>query len=240
MTQPSQATARYLQVKQFILARIAGGTLPAGARVPSENELVRELDVARMTANRALRELAADGVLIRVAGVGTFVAEQRVHSHPLEVRSIADEIRARGHGYEAKVINAESINAPRELAERCGVAPGARLDHTLIIHFEGGMPLQVEDRYVNPTVVAGYLHNDFTRTTPHEFLMQAAPLQRAEHTVRAIIPDSRIRRMLKLDPQDACLLIRRRTWAGGRIASIADLFHPGSRYELTGAFSAPV
>lgn len=206
--------------------------------MPSENELVRELDVARMTANRALRELASDGVLVRVAGVGTFVAERRVHSHPLKVQNIADEIRARGHEYEARVVSVGSISATRKLGERCGVSAGARLDHSLLIHFEGGTPLQVEDRYVNPTVVSGYLRNDFTRTTPHEFLMQAAPLQSAEHTVRAIIPDARIRRMLKLDAADACLLIRRRTWAGGRIATVADLYHPGSRYELTGAFQA--
>lgn len=206
--------------------------------MPSENELVRELDVARMTANRALRELASDGVLVRVAGVGTFVAERRVHSHPLKVHNIADEIRARGHEYEARVVSVGSISATRKLGERCGVSAGARLDHSLLIHFEGGTPLQVEDRYVNPTVVSGYLRNDFTRTTPHEFLMQAAPLQSAEHTVRAIIPDARIRRMLKLDAADACLLIRRRTWAGGRIATVADLYHPGSRYELTGAFQA--
>jgi GntR family transcriptional regulator, histidine utilization repressor len=232
-----QTAARYLQVKQYILDRISGGLLRAGERVPSENELVRELEVARMTANRALRELAADGVLVRVAGVGTFVAEQRVHAHPLEVRNIADEIRSRGHDYEAKVVVLDSVSASGDISERCGVTAGARLDHSLLIHFEGGMPLQVEDRYVNPTIVPGYLRNDFTRTTPHEFLMQAAPLQRAEHTVRALIPDGRIRRMLKLDPSDACLLIRRRTWAGGRIATVADLYHPGSRYELSGAFS---
>lgn len=239
MSQQPQATARYRQVKQFILQQISGGTLRAGERVPSENELVRELDVARMTANRALRELAADGVLVRIAGVGTFVAEQRVHSHPLEVRNIADEIRSRGHEYEAKIVSLGSIIASREIGERCGVTAGARLDHSLLIHFEGGVPLQVEDRYVNPTVVAGYLRNDFSRTTPHEFLMQAAPLQRAEHTVRAVIPDGRIRRMLKLDASDACLLIRRRTWTGGRIATVADLHHPGSRYELTGMFQQP-
>jgi GntR family histidine utilization transcriptional repressor len=236
MAQQPPAAARYLQVKQYILERISGGALRTGERVPSENELVRELDVARMTANRALRELAADGVLVRVAGVGTFVAEQRVHSHPLEVRNIADEIRSRGHEYEAKVVALDSISATREIGERCGVSAGARLDHSLVIHFEGGVPLQVEDRYVNPTVVPGYLKNDFSRVTPHEFLMHAAPLQRAEHTVRAVIPDGRMRRMLKLDPSDACLLIMRRTWTGGRIATVADLYHPGSRYELTGSF----
>src|SRR6185312_4672513 len=107
----SAATARYLQVKKFVLARISAGTLAVGDRVPSENELVRELDVSRMTANRALRELAAEGVLVRVAGVGTFVAEQRVQAHPLEVRNIADEIRSRGHQHTAKVIALGSISA---------------------------------------------------------------------------------------------------------------------------------
>jgi len=227
-----QAAARYLQVKDFILERIAGGTLRAGERVPSENELTRTLSVSRMTANRALRELAADGVLVRVAGVGTFVAEQRVHAHPLEVRNIADEIRARGHEYRVKVLALDSVSASRELAERCGVKPGAQLDYSLLTHFEDAAPLQVEERYVNPQVAPGYLRNDFTRTTPHEFLIRVAPLQRAEHIVRALVPERRIRRLLRLEAGEACLLIMRRTFSHGRIASVADLYHPGSRYEL--------
>ena len=227
-----QAAARYLQVKDFILERIAGGTLRAGERVPSENELTRTLTVSRMTANRALRELAADGVLVRVAGVGTFVAEQRVHAHPLEVRNIADEIRARGHAYRVKVLALDSVSASRELAERCGVKPGAQLDYSLLTHFEDAAPLQVEERYVNPQVAPGYLRNDFSRTTPHEFLIRVAPLQRAEHIVRALVPERRIRRLLRLEAGEACLLIMRRTFSHGRIASVADLYHPGSRYEL--------
>ena len=227
-----QAAARYLQVKDFILERIAGGTLRAGERVPSENELTRTLTVSRMTANRALRELAADGVLVRVAGVGTFVGEQRVHAHPLEVRNIADEIRARGHEYRVKVLALESVSASRELAERCGVKMGAQLDYSLLTHFADAAPLQLEERYVNPQVAPGYLRNDFSRTTPHEFLIRVAPLQRAEHIVRALVPERRIRRLLRLEPGEACLLIMRRTFSHGRIASVADLYHPGSRYEL--------
>ena len=226
------AAARYLQVKHFILEQIAGGTLPAGARVPSENELTRTLAISRMTANRALRELAADGVLVRVAGVGTFVAEQRVHAHPLEVRNIADEIRARGHEHRIKVVTLESVAASRELAERFALKPGTPLDYSLLTHFEDGAPLQVEERYVNPQAAPGYLRNDFTRTTPHEFLIRVAPLQRAEHTVRALLPERRIRRLLRLEAGEACLLIMRRTFSQGRVASLANLYHPGSRYEL--------
>lgn len=231
----TQAPAtRYLEVKQFILGQVSNGTLKAGDRVPSENELVQELSVSRMTANRALRELASEGVLERVAGVGTFVAEQRVHSHPLEIHDIAHEIRARGHAYSARVISVGHVTATREYAERCNVAFGARLDHSVVVHYEGDIPLQVEDRYVNPRVISDYLRNDFTKMTPHEYLMKVAPLQRADHSVRAIAPDARIRRLLKLEANEPCLLIRRRTWAHSRIATVADLYHPGSRYELAG------
>jgi GntR family transcriptional regulator, histidine utilization repressor len=226
------AAARYLQVKEFVLAQIATGALVPGARVPSENELTRRLTVSRMTANRALRELASEGVLLRVAGVGTFVAEQRVHAHPLEVRNIADEIRARGHDYRVRVVTLQAVSATRELAERCGVRAGATLDYSLLTHFADGTPLQVEERYVNPQVAPGYLHNDFARTTPHEFLIRVAPLQRAEHTVRAQLPELRIRRLLKVSAREPCLVILRRTFSNGRIASVADLYHPGSRYEL--------
>src|SRR5262249_47860512 len=141
-----QAAARYRQVKHHVLERIAAGTLRAGERVPSENELVRALAVSRMTANRALKELTAEGVLVRVAGVGTFVPEQRVHAHPLEVRNIADEVRARGHEHKVKVVTLTRVAAARELAERFLIPAGEPLDYSLLVHYEGPLPLQLEER----------------------------------------------------------------------------------------------
>jgi GntR family histidine utilization transcriptional repressor len=235
-TSPAPAAARYLRVKQHVVERIAAGALKVGERVPSEHELVREFGLSRMTVNRALRELVAEGVITRVAGVGSFVADARAHAHPLEVRNIADEIRARRHEHTARVVTLESVAASPEVAERCGVRSGAKLDHSVILHSENGLPLQVEDRHVVPSVVPGYRRNDFSRITPYEFLIRAAPLQRAEHVVRAIAPDGRIRRLLHLAAGEPCLLIQRRTWSHDRIATVADLYHPGSRYELSGTF----
>lgn len=234
-TQPL-STARYQQVKEHVLKRIASGALQVSDRVSSENELVTKLKVSRMTANRALRELASEGYLVRVPGVGTFVAEQRVHAHPLEVRNIADEIRTRGHEYRCKVLKLAELQADEATSARFGLSAGARLFHSMLLHFESALPLQLEDRYVNPAIVPGYLKIDFSRQTPHEYLMQQAPLHRAEHTVQAIIAEPRIARLLKLSPSEACLLVRRRTWSNDRLASVADLYYPGSRYELSGTF----
>ena len=47
----------YLQVKNHILTNIDSGKWTTSARVPSENDIVKEFGVSRMTANRALREL---------------------------------------------------------------------------------------------------------------------------------------------------------------------------------------
>ena len=87
------AKPRYQQLKDLIIERISSGELQPTDRVPSENELVESMQVSRMTANRALRELDSEGYVERVAGRGTFVSDFRSQSHLLEVRNIADEIR---------------------------------------------------------------------------------------------------------------------------------------------------
>ncbi|OXH84948.1 histidine utilization repressor, partial [Burkholderia multivorans] len=54
---------------------------------------------------RALRELTEEGVLKRIAGVGTFVAESKPQSNLLMIAHIRDEIRARGHAYRCRVLS---------------------------------------------------------------------------------------------------------------------------------------
>src|SRR3546814_6131468 len=72
-----QAPPRYAAIKQSICDAVRDGHLKPGDRVPSESELVKQFDVSRMTANRALRELQAAGVLVRRAGSGSFIAEPK-------------------------------------------------------------------------------------------------------------------------------------------------------------------
>lgn len=71
----SEPLPLYKQVKQSLLQRIRAGQMVPGDRVPSENDLVKEFSVSRITARQALGELAQEGWVIRVQGKGTFVAE---------------------------------------------------------------------------------------------------------------------------------------------------------------------
>ncbi|MBB4568707.1 histidine utilization repressor [Rhizobium leucaenae] len=222
----------YAGVKQMILDRIHSGEWPPKHRVPSENELVVELGVSKMTANRALRELANEGELVRIQGVGSFVAERKGYSALFEVRNIADEIAERGHVHEASVVVLACETASPEVADALELEIGAAVFHSLIVHSENGVPVQIEDRFVHPEAAPEYLEQDFTTLTPNAYLTAAAPLSGSEHIVEAAMPQSWECKLLTVLKTEPCLAIRRRTWSARQVVSIARLVYPGHRYRL--------
>jgi len=230
---------RYQQLKDTILARIGSGELAPGDRVPSENELVEHAGVSRMTANRALRELNDEGVIERIAGRGSFVADYRSRSHVLEVHNIADEIARRGHTHSADVLRQARIAAEGDIARALHLPAGADIFHLLLVHSENGHPIQVEDRHVVAEFAPDCLVQDFSRVTPSAYLSAIAPLTEAEHIVRAECPAAEDRQRLAMGADEACLVVLRRTWADDRPVTFAGLRHPGSRYELTGHYTPP-
>lgn len=230
------STPAYQQIKDYVLAAIHAGEWREGDQIPSENELVRRFGVARMTVNRAIRELAAEGVLTRSQGAGTFVAATKYQSTLIEIKSIADEIRARGHIHSAEVLKLQAVKADAALAAEMAVALGSKLFHSLILHYENGVPIQLEDRWVNPALAPDYLGQDYTRSTPNEYLMGAAPLARVEYRIEASRPDRTARAKLAMERDEPCLVLHRRTFSAGQVASMVRLYHPAGRYQFSGHF----
>ncbi|MEJ2171232.1 MAG: histidine utilization repressor [Woeseiaceae bacterium] len=230
---------RYQQLKEMIIGRISSGDLRPRDRVPSENELVESMQVSRMTANRALRELTDEGYVNRVAGRGTFVADFRARSHVLEVQNIADEIARRGHRHSCEVIRQSRLHARGEIARMLDLEQGLDVFHLILVHYESGAPIQVEDRHIVSDFAPECLGQDFEAITPSAYLTAIAPLQEAEQVVRAAMPNAGVRQRLQMAEGEPSLIVLRRTWAHGRPVTFARLHHPGSRYEMTGHYTPP-
>ena len=235
----ASAKPRYQQVKDLIIDRISKGELRPADRVPSENELVETMRVSRMTANRALRELTDEGYVERIAGSGTFVSDYRARSHVLEVQNIADEIECRGHRHTCKIVRQSHQHARGEIASALHFEQGTDVFHLLLVHFENGLPIQVEDRHIVADFAPGCLDEDFRAVTPSAYLTNISPLQEAEQIVRAAQPNAAVRSYLDMADGEPCLVVLRRTWSNGRPVTFARLHHPGSRYELTGQYMPP-
>ena len=234
---PDPASPRYAAIKQYVLDAIKSGALGPGDRLQSESELVAQFKVSRMTANRALRELQNEGLIHRMPGIGSFVAEQHPRGQIIEIRNIADEVRSRGNDYSADVHMNVAEQATSATAALLRVPVGTKIFHSLIVHNEAKMPIQVEERFVLASAAPDYATTDFSIVTPNEYLTRVAPLGRVDHTVRAIMPDARTRNLLRMEADEPALLLIRQTWSRDRLVSYARLTHPGTRFEFNDAFT---
>ncbi|MEO9273758.1 histidine utilization repressor [Marinomonas sp. 5E14-1] len=226
----------YAKLKQAISLKISSGEWQTNQRVPSEADVVKALGVSRMTVNRALRELTAEGLLVRHQGLGTFVAEKKAHSALFEVHNIAEEVAARGHVHRSELLILESTKASMEEAMTLGIRTNHGIFRSIVLHFENDLPIQIEERIVNATLVPEYDKQNFVKHTPYEYLTSIAPMTEGEHLVEAILPNAIECERLQVKASEPCLQIKRRTWSGDEIVTAARLLHPGSRFQLFGHF----
>jgi len=237
MSKSSLKTKRppaFQAIKTHVLAKIHEGVWKDGEAIPGEEALAREFGVSRMTVNRAIRELSDEQIVERIQGSGTYVAQQKYQSTLVEIRNIADEIAARGHKHRSELHRLERIKSGDALGRRFGLPADEVLYHSVVVHFENEQPIQVEDRHVNPKVAPDYLAQDFNSLTPNAYLMRVAPLQGVHFEIEACLPPPHIREMLHMPAAEPCLVLHRQTQTMGKVASVAVMWQPASRYRFTG------
>lgn len=214
--------------------QIEAGSWSVDSKVPSENELADEFRVSRMTARRALDQLALDGFIVRRRGAGSFVAANGVRSSFLEIRNVADEVRESGRAYSSAVLRHCALEATRRVAIALELEPGARVFHSLLVHRADDEPIQLEYRYVRPDAAPGYLEADLATETPNQYLQRVCPLAKAVQDLTAALPTRRECAALGVRPHEPCLLITRVTWARSGLVSYARILCPARRYRLSG------
>jgi len=178
------------------------------------------------------------GRIVRVAGVGSFVAENKPQSTLLQIANIASEIRQRGHDYRCEMLAVERVAASPDVAAWLDMRAGTSVFHSVCLHLENDTPVQLEERYVNPQVVPDFLEQDFAAVPPSEYLVRNVPFDQIEHVVDAVLPTAEQASRLAMEPTDPCLLLTRRTWTRNTPVTWVRCLHPASRYSLGSRFKA--
>ena len=222
----------YQQIKNTIQNNIRSGDWSSGKKLPSENELVDALGVSRMTINRALRELTQDGLINRVHGIGSFVADTPRHASLIELKDIAIEIEQNGRRHTSQVLSLISEAANPEIALQMQVAAGKQMYFLNAVHNQDDIPIQLESRYVNPGLMPDFLRQDFSRATSTSYLLKQFHPDEMEHIVRAVMPDEQTQKMLFIERSEPCLQLSRRTWKNDQVVTYVTMTYPSSRYNL--------
>jgi GntR family transcriptional regulator len=121
--------------------------LKPGDPLPSERELAERYDVARMTVRAEITRLAGEGLVERVQGRGTFVAEARV-AQAAALSSFTEDMRARGLKPGSQVLGQGTVAADDLVARRLGLEPGAQVVRVRRVRTADGEPMALEEAFL--------------------------------------------------------------------------------------------
>ncbi|WP_040637985.1 histidine utilization repressor [Microvirga lotononidis] len=225
------------RIRDDIEAKIMSGEWPPGHRIPFEHELMTEYGCSRMTVNKVLSTLAANGLITRRRRAGTVVAEPSSQQAVLQIQDFALEAARAGIDYHFKILHRAVEPIDAAAAQRIGLPAGTKMLCLSTLHIMDDVPQAFEQRLINLATVPEAGEEPFTEDPPGTWLLRRVPWTDAEHIVRAVNADGTMAKRLRIQSGTACLVLERRTWQAGAFVTEARITYPGDRHQLVGRFS---
>ncbi|MDJ0652703.1 MAG: GntR family transcriptional regulator [Xanthomonadales bacterium] len=134
-------TPLYHKLYLLLKNAIVDGTLPNGTQMPTELQLAEAFDFSRITAKRAMDELAADGLVERQRGKGTHVTYKfRPRPVAAPLTAMLEELEILGRHTQAKVLECQPLQPPGHIRDEFGLAPGASMLRLIRVRLRDGKP----------------------------------------------------------------------------------------------------
>ncbi|WP_291747275.1 histidine utilization repressor [Bauldia sp.] len=225
------------RIRADIERNIVSGKWPPGYKIPFERELVSQYGCSRMTVNKALLALTANGMIYRRRSVGSFVSAPRVERSVLEIQDLAKEAARRGVAYRHEVRSRKVETLDPATAKSVGLGNRRRVMHVVCVHFMSDVPVAFEDRLISLAKVPEARKCTFEDTAPGTWLLQTVPWTEAEHIIRARSATPAIAKQLRIEPNAACLTLERHTWHENLLVTRVEIVYPGDRHQFVGRFS---
>jgi DNA-binding GntR family transcriptional regulator len=166
---PARFVPRYYEIEQALRARIAD--LRPDDPLPSDAMLCEEFGVSRMTARNAVQRLVQEGIVYRVPGRGTFVAEPPVHRQAGHLLSFTEEMRRRGRVPSSRLIGRQVREPGPAEASRLQLKPGAEVIAVRRLRLADAEPMALEEAVFPAALAQLLLAADLEHRSLHDTLV---------------------------------------------------------------------
>jgi phosphonate metabolism transcriptional regulator PhnF len=149
----------YKQIADAIKRHIVEGVYEKNRQIPTELEMSNLFNVNRHTVRQAITELANEGVLSKVRGVGTFVSgSKKVIDYRVSNRtSFSENILKLGLKPKAKILKTQEIEADKKIAHHLNIEPGDKVHMLEILRMANEQPAILTTSYLPVTAVPGLI-----------------------------------------------------------------------------------
>jgi GntR family transcriptional regulator len=192
----------YQQIKVLILQSLQGGEWKPGDVIPSEMDLAARFRVSQGTVRKAIDELAAENLVVRRQGKGTFVAthaEQQVQYRFLRLLPDTGDASSEGPA-QRRFIECKRLRAPADIARALGLRSGDAVLHVRRVLSFQQVPTILEDLWLPAAPFKGLTAE---RLDSYRGPMYA--LFETEFGVRMVRAEEKIRALAASEP--ACELL---------------------------------
>lgn len=214
-------------VRELLHRRILEGDWRPGDRLPRDADLAREFGCARGTVQRAMRDLAEAGLVVRRRRGGTRLADTPVRRVRLEIPILRQEIEGRGAVWGYRLLDDHILPLPADVARELGLADGTVWRRVRALHLADGAPFVLEDRWLDPEIADGV---SFASVSANEWLVRHVPYVTGTLVWSAVAADPETAALLGCAPGAALLALDRTTrGTTGPITRVRLLHAPGFR-----------
>jgi GntR family transcriptional regulator len=198
----------YRQIERALRERIA--VLRPGERLPSDAELCAQFHVSRMTARHAVQRLAADGLIRREPGRGSFVAQPPAHRRANRLMTFTHEMLRVGRVPSSRILT--RLVRPSTAAEATSLAIPVRAPIVDLrrLRLADDLPIALESAILIGACGPAVMAADLAHGSLHEALARAGYLlHRGTGTITAVRATAEEARLLAIRTGDPLLVERR-------------------------------
>jgi GntR family transcriptional regulator len=214
-----------------VLELIEGGLAPHD-RLPTERELAEALEVSRVTVRRVLAAMAAEDLIYRIQGSGTFVRPHRI-TKAMELTSFSEDMRSRGLVPGSVAIDVSEQPAEAQLAAILELTPGTPVVSIRRVRTADGERMCFERSQLPAHLVPGLTARDL-RGSLYDVLADryGITIDRAETRVQASVADPEDAAQLGIPAYSAAFRVSRTAVDHrGRPVEHAISLYRGDRYS---------
>lgn len=208
--------------------------LSPGDALPSDAALCDEFGVSRMTARNAMQRLSDEGLVVRVPGRGSYVADAPAHRRADRLMTFSHEMERRGRTPSSRVLAREIRPSTPDEASALGLVPSEPVVVVRRVRLADGKPIAVETARLLRRTASVVMTADLERGSLHEALARGGHhLTRGTATITAAAATHEDARLLGIRRGDPLLVERRVIFDGRGIPLEAtESRYPADRYAL--------
>ena len=225
----------YHQLYSVLKGAIMDGTIAYDAQMPTEQQLAATFNVSRITAKRAMDDLAAENLVARFRGKGSHVT-YRYKPQPVRAPLVAmlDDLIEMGKHSIIRVISVEEVVATAEIREQLGLSDQDTVHKVVrVLSNEGGEPYA---HYVSWTagVTSGFTKRNLESKARLDVLRNCGfRLAKVDQVLSAEKASTTIAHELQVEPGEALLSVRRHSYDDdGTVVDVLECLYNPKRYQF--------